>query len=239
MIIYPALDLRGGKVVRLRQGDPAQQTVYSEDPAEVAERWIQAGAEWLHVVNLDGAFSTPNDNETILEQLATTGIPIQFGGGLRSAEDVQRAFDLGAARVVLGTLAVEQPEIALAIIARWSANTVAIALDSLDGQITKRGWQEDTGISAIEFGKWMAELGAKYALYTDVSRDGELTGVNLASTIELARETGLRVIASGGVSSLGDIVALRESGVIEGVILGTSLYEGLIDLAEAIRLARE
>lgn len=239
MIIYPALDLRGGKVVRLRQGDPAQQTVYGNDPIAVAERWIAAGAEWLHVVNLDGALSEPNDNEAILEQLAAMGLPIQFGGGLRSFVDVQRAFDLGATRVVLGTLAVEQPDVAAAIIARWNAELVAIALDSWDGQVTTRGWQQLTGISAIDLGKKLAEMGAKYALYTDIARDGELAGANVAAAIELARETGLKVIASGGVSTLGDIVALRESGLIEGAILGTALYQGLIDLAEAIRLARE
>lgn len=238
MIIYPALDLRGGKVVRLRQGDPRQQTVYSDNPLEVAQRWIDAGATWLHVVNLDGALAEANDNEAILEALALTDVQIQFGGGLRTLEDVQRAFDRGATRVVLGTLAVEHPQHVAAMVARWGADAIAIALDARDGQVLTHGWQRETGVSAIELGKWFAVEGVRHAIYTDVSRDGELIGVNVEATSRLARETGLHIIASGGVTALGEIIALREAGNIAGVILGTALYEGLIDLAEAIRLAQ-
>ncbi len=240
MIIYPALDLRHGKVVRLRLGDPSQQTVYGE-PVEVAERWIRAGAEWLHVVNLDGAFSDPNahDNEAVVEQLATAGLPIQFGGGLRSFEDVQRAFDLGVSRAVLGTLAAEQPDVVAACIARWGADAIAVALDAREGQVMTRGWQQEAGFTAVELGQHLAALGARHALYTDVSRDGALTGVNVGATVDLAKATGLQVIASGGVSTLGDIVALKESGAVAGAVLGTALYEGLLDLAEAIRLAED
>lgn len=238
MIIYPALDLRGGKVVRLRQGDPRQQTVYSDNPLEVAQRWIDAGATWLHVVNLDGALAEANDNEAILEALALTDVQIQFGGGLRTLEDVQRAFDRGATRVVLGTLAVEHPQHVAAMVARWGADAIAIALDAREGQVLTHGWQRETGVSAIELGKWFAVEGVRHAIYTDVSRDGELIGVNVEATSRLARETGLHIIASGGVTALGEIIALREAGNIAGVILGTALYEGLIDLAEAIRLAQ-
>lgn len=238
MIIYPALDLRGGKVVRLRQGDPQQQTVYSHDPIEVAQRWIEAGATWLHVVNLDGAFSEANDNEAILEALALTDVQVQFGGGLRTLEDVQRAFDKGARRVVLGTLAVEHPQHVAAMVARWGAEAIAVALDARDGRVVTHGWQQETGVSAIELGKWLAVEGLRHALYTDVSRDGELIGVNVEATSRLARETGLQVIASGGVTTLGEIIALRDAGNIAGVVIGTALYEGLIDLAEAIRLAQ-
>lgn len=239
MIIYPALDLRGGKVVRLRQGDPNQQTIYGDNPIAVADRWIAAGAEWLHVVNLDGAFAEHNQNERIVEQLAQTGIPVQFGGGLRSLEDVRRAFDLGVSRVVLGTLAVEDPTSVEAVIARWSHDSVAVALDARDGEVVVKGWTEGAAISAVELGQRMAELGARWALYTDVSRDGELSGVNIEATVHLAKETGLNVIASGGVTALGEIVSLKESGQVAGVILGTALYEGIIDLSEAIRLAGE
>ncbi len=239
MILYPALDLKGGKVVRLRQGDLAQQTVYSDDPPAVAERWIAAGAEWLHVVNLDGAFSLENDNERVVKALVAFGVPIQFGGGLRSIDDVRRAFDLGISRVVLGTLALEQTDSVTLAVDHWGADAIAIALDARHGKVTTRGWQQVSDVSPIDFGRQMAAQGARHALYTDVSRDGELTGVNVAATVELAEATGLSVIASGGVTSLGDIVALRESGQIAGAILGTALYEGLIDLAEAIRLARE
>jgi phosphoribosylformimino-5-aminoimidazole carboxamide ribotide isomerase len=237
MIVYPALDLRGGKVVRLRQGDPNQQTIYGDDPLAVAQRWIESGAAWLHVVNLDGALSEANDNEAILEALALADVQVQFGGGLRTLEDVQRAFDKGAARVVLGTLAVEHPQHVAAMIARWGAEAIAVALDARDGQVVTHGWQRATDISAVEMGKRLAAEGVRHALYTDVSRDGELTGVNIEATAQLARETGLQVIASGGVTALGEIIALRDNGAVAGVILGTALYEGLIDLAEAIRLA--
>ncbi len=238
MILYPALDLQRGHVVRLRQGDATQQTVYSDDPIAVATRWRDLGAEWLHVVNLDGAFSIVNDNEKVIADLVAIGLPVQFGGGLRSFDDVRRAFDLGVARVALGTLAVEQPDIVAAVVDFWGADAVAVALDTRHGKVTTRGWQQVTDVTPVELGRQMVARGARHALYTDVTRDGELTGVNIAATVELAEATGLEVIASGGVTSLGDILALHESGKIAGAILGTALYEGLIDLAEAIRLAR-
>jgi phosphoribosylformimino-5-aminoimidazole carboxamide ribotide isomerase len=239
VIIYPALDLRGGKVVRLKQGDLAQQTIYSDDPQAVAERWIEAGAVWLHIVNLDGAFAAVNDNEQVVKRLAMLGVPIQFGGGLRSGVDIQRAFDLGVKRVVLGTLAVEQPESVESSIAQWGAEAISVGLDSRNGKVTTRGWQEATELSPIELGLRMVACGAIHALYTDVSRDGLLGGVNVDGTVELARAIGLQVIASGGVTSYADITALRDSGSIAGAILGKALYEGVIDLAEAIRTASE
>lgn len=239
MILYPALDLQGGKVVRLRQGDRTRQTVYSDDPASVAERWRAAGAQWLHVINLDGAFSIANDNEQVVKQLVRCGLPIQFGGGLRSLDDVQWAFDLGVARVVIGTLAIEQPDIIDAVIEGWGAEALAVGLDARQGKVTTHGWQQVTDVTPADLGRAMAARGARHALYTDVSRDGELSGVNVQATVELARQTGLQVIASGGVSSLSDIVALHESGAVAGAILGTALYEGLVDLAEAIRLSRD
>ncbi len=239
MILYPALDLQGGKVVRLRQGDRTRQTVYSDDPASVAERWRAAGAQWLHVINLDGAFSIANDNERVVKRLVRCGLPIQFGGGLRSLDDVQRAFDLGVARVVIGTLAIEQPDIIDAVIEGWGAEALAVGLDARQGKVTTHGWQQVTDVTPADLGRAMAARGARHALYTDVSRDGELSGVNVQATVELARQTGLQVIASGGVSSLSDIMALHESGAVAGAILGTALYEGLVDLAEAIRLSRD
>ena len=239
MILYPALDLKGGKVVRLRQGDLANQTVYSDDPVAVARRWIGLGAEWLHVVNLDGAFSMENNNEKVVESLVALGTPIQFGGGLRSFDDIKRAFELGVSRVVIGTLAVEQPDVVATCVDKWDPKAVAVALDARDGKVTTRGWQHTTDMSPIDLGKQMVAQGVEYALYTDVKRDGELTGVNVQATAELAKATGMKVIASGGVTSLGDIVTLQESGSIHVAILGTALYEGLIDLSEALRLARE
>jgi phosphoribosylformimino-5-aminoimidazole carboxamide ribotide isomerase len=234
--LYPALDLRGGNVVRLRQGDPAQQTVYGDDPVSVAQHWIDFGAKWLHVVNLDGAFGAENANEAIVQRLAALGTPIQFGGGLRTSDDVRRAFDLGVRRVVLGTLVVENPDTLKELLATYGADAIAVALDAKDGRIVTRGWQQSVDITPIQLGKKLAALGARHALYTDVNRDGELVGVNVASTIALARETGLQVIASGGVMSLSDIRVLAESRVVAGAVLGKALYEGMIDLREAVNL---
>lgn len=242
MIVYPALDLRGGKVVQLKQGDLAKEKIYGDDPIAAADRWIEAGAEWLHIINLDGAFSTEGgkgrENEKVITSLVARNVPIQFGGGLRSLNDVRRVFDMGVSRVILGTVAVEQPDIVAAVVDYWGANAVAVALDSVNNQVTIRGWKNPSGISPGELGRRLVAQGAKIALYTDVNRDGTLTGVNVSSTVGLAELTGMDVIASGGVSSLDNIVALRDSHKVVGVIIGTALYEGLIDLAKAIRMAR-
>ncbi|GAB4546185.1 MAG: 1-(5-phosphoribosyl)-5-[(5-phosphoribosylamino) methylideneamino]imidazole-4-carboxamide isomerase [Anaerolineae bacterium] len=237
MIIYPALDLRGGKVVRLRQGDPTQQKTYGDDPILIAQRWIAGGAQWLHVVNLDGAFNQANDNEQILGRLAQLNIPIQFGGGIRSLEDAARALELGVKRVILGTSAIQRPELAAQAVETFGAEAVSVALDSKNGEVVTHGWQQGAGITSVEAGKRFAALGIRHALFTDISRDGEMRGANLEATIALARETGLQVIASGGVSSLAEITQLRQSGVVAGAILGTALYEGKIDLSQAIHIA--
>lgn len=239
LTIYPALDLRNGKVVRLRQGDPTQQTIYGDDPVAIAERWIEAGVQWLHVVNLDGAFATANSNEQIVAKLAAYHVPVQFGGGLRSLADVDRAFDLGVTRVVLGTAAVEQPELIGRIITQRGPDAVAVGLDARNGIVTTHGWQQAANVTPVMLGKQLAVLGARHALYTDVNRDGVLSGVNVAATVDLAKATGLQVIASGGVMSVQDIIALRDSHHVAGVVLGKALYEGLIDLAEAVRLAAD
>lgn len=239
MIIYPAIDLRGGQVVRLQQGDPTRQTTYSADPVETARRWLDAGTDWLHVVNLDGAFQAANDTLRILEQLAALDVSIQFGGGIRSLEDAARALDLGAARVVFGTAIVQNPDLVTDFVARWGAERLTVALDARGGKVAIHGWQAESSWTPADLGVALAERGAIHALYTDVSRDGELEGVNVAGTIALAEATGLQVIASGGVASLEDVTALRRSGQVAGAILGKALYEGLIDLAEAIRLAGE
>ncbi len=236
MIIYPAIDLRGGKVVRLQQGDPDRQTIYSDDPAAVAARWLDAGADWLHVVNLDGAFQAANDNLAILAALAGLDVSLQFGGGIRSLDDAARAIDAGATRVILGTAAIQNPDMVGAFIARWGVDRLTVALDARGDRVATHGWQEASDWTPADLGRELARRGAVHALYTDVSRDGELGGVNVAATVKLAEETGLRVIASGGVSSLRDVIELCESGNIAGVVLGKALYEGIIDLAEVIRL---
>ena len=200
MIIYPAIDLRGGRVVRLREGDPGRQTVYSDDPVATARRWIDAGASWIHVVNLDGAFAEAHDNGSILPQIAAMGAKVQFGGGLRAEADVTLAFERGASRVVIGTAAVKNPELVASLLVQHGKDAVCVALDGRDGYVTTHGWQETTTIHIHDLGRRMASLGVMHCLFTDVALDGGLTGVNRAATLDLARETGLAVIASGGVT---------------------------------------
>jgi phosphoribosylformimino-5-aminoimidazole carboxamide ribotide isomerase len=237
MIIYPAIDLRGGRVVRLREGDPGRQTVYSDDPVATAKRWIDAGAAWIHVVNLDGAFADAHDNGSILPQIVAIGAKVQFGGGLRSEADAALAFARGVSRVVIGTAAVKNPELVANVLEQQGKDAVCVALDARDGYVTTHGWQEKTTVHIHDLGTRMASLGVRYCLFTDVALDGGLTGVNRAGTIDLARETGLSVIASGGVNSLDDIRALRDSGVVAGVVIGMALYEQRFELSEALAIA--
>jgi len=197
MIIYPAVDVRQGRVVRLRYGDPTQETVHSDDPLATAEQWKNAGAEWLHVVNLDGALGEAPLALDMLRALAGLGLPVQFGGGLRSLDDAQRALEAGATRVVLGTLVVQSPDLASAAVERFGAEAVTVALDAKGDQVTTYGWQEVSAWTPVALGQHFAALGVIHALYTDVSRDGDLSGVNVETTAALARATGLSVLASG------------------------------------------
>jgi phosphoribosylformimino-5-aminoimidazole carboxamide ribotide isomerase len=248
-IIYPAIDLRRGQVVRLRQGDPGAQTTFADDPAAVARRWAEQGAEWLHVVNLDGAFTGQDPNlglnldlnlRRLVEIRATTALPLQFGGGLRTLDDVALALALGATRVVLGTVAVRQPQIVADAVARFGADRIVVGIDARDGMVATHGWQETSALDILTVAQRMKALGVQRVVYTDIARDGTLTGVNLAATVALARASGLAVIASGGVASLDDIRALSgyQADGIEGVIVGQALYTGAVDLREAIARGR-
>ena len=234
-IVYPAIDLRAGQVVRLKEGDPNRQTQYSADPAKTARRWIEAGARWLHVVNLDGAFGetdTTNRDalEAILTEAAPAGVPVQFGGGLRSLEAVQAVLELGVARAVLGTLAVEQPEILRSGHHPWGSERIAASLDARDGRVQVRGWQSDTPLLAVDAARSLKKNELTWLVFTDIARDGLQTGLNLAATTALAQESGLQVIASGGVSRLEDVLEAKKAG-LAGVIVGRALYEGSIDPA--------
>lgn len=239
--IYPAIDLRQGAVVRLKFGDPARQTTFSDDPRATAERWAADGAAWLHVINLDGAFdeATPA-NWRALQTIARVGPHVQFGGGIRTLDDVQRARDAGAQRVILGTVAVEDPALLDQALAKFGPDVIVVALDARDGIIRTRGWQSDGGVSALELGRRVRESGVQTVIHTDIGRDGVLTGVNARASAQLARQTGLDVIASGGLASLADIERLltfTDDGV-SGVVTGRALYEGKVELAAAIRLAQ-
>jgi len=237
MIIYPAIDLRGGKVVRLQQGDPNQQTIFSDEPITTAHRWQAAGAEWLHMVNLDGAFDQANDNAEILTQVTRLGLKVQFGGGLRSLADIDHAIKQGAKRVVLGTIALKEPEVVADAVARYGADAICVALDARDGKITTHGWTNTTDTTPAELGRAMAAKGVRHALFTDVSRDGGLQGANIGATIQLARDTGLQVIASGGVTTLEEIRLLARSGAVAGAVIGMALYTGQLNLEAALAVA--
>ncbi len=237
MIVYPAIDLRRGRVVRLIHGDPARETVHGDDPVAVAARWLDAGAQWLHVVNLDGALGETGQALDALGAIAALGAPVQFGGGLRSLDDAARALEAGACRVILGTLAVREPEQAGEAVSRFGADAVAVALDARGDRVATHGWQQVSAWTPADLGRRFAALGVRHALFTDVSRDGDLSGVAVEATAALARETGLAVIASGGVASLDDLRALRAAGDIAGVVIGQALYRGVFTLPEALAAA--
>jgi phosphoribosylformimino-5-aminoimidazole carboxamide ribotide isomerase len=236
--IYPAIDLRAGKVVRLKEGDPARIKSYSDDPAQTARRWLGMGARWLHVVNLDGAFSESDSaNQFALRAILKVGkefgAQIQFGGGLRSVDHVQRAMDLGISRVVLGTIAIKQQDVVTAVLQKFGAERVAVGIDARDGLVYVRGWTDNSGISAMDLAIQMRILGLRTVIFTDISRDGLGSGLNISSTQELAEMSGLDVIASGGVDTLKDVIAARNAN-LSGVIVGRALYEGTIELKEAL-----
>jgi phosphoribosylformimino-5-aminoimidazole carboxamide ribotide isomerase len=239
VIIYPSIDIRSGQVVRLREGRADQQTVFGNDPVAAAQRWIDEGAAWLHVVNLDGAFADANDNLAVVEKIAALGTSVQFGGGIRSIDHIGQALALGITRVVVGTVAAQNPQIVAEAVAKYGAEAICVGLDARDGKITTHGWQTATDLTPVGFGRQLRELGAIHALYTDVNRDGGLSGSNVEGTITLGRETGLQVIASGGVSSVKEISALNTSGTVAGAIIGMALYTGQLSLADALEAAKE
>jgi len=236
MIIYPAIDLRGGKVVRLKEGDPARMTAYSDDPAEMARKWLSMGAAWLHVVNLDGAFGESDDaNRSALEAILKLGAQVQFGGGMRSLDAIEDAIALGVSRVVLGTIAIEQPKVVIAALKKFGPEKIAVGIDARDGLVAVRGWKSDSGILAKNMALQMRTVGLRTVIFTDIRRDGLGSGLNIPSTRELADVSGLDVIASGGVHTLDDVIAVREAK-LSGVIIGRALYDGTVDLEKALQV---
>lgn len=230
MLLYPAIDILEGRAVRLFHGKRDAVTDYG-DPVDCARRWVDAGAKILHVVDLSGAFGEESGFHKLLERIAGLGVPVQSGGGLRSMEEIHRRFRAGADRVVLGTVCAERPEVLYEAAEKYGAKIVA-GIDALNGRLAVRGWTEIADKDAFEFGCEAKALGIADAVYTDVGRDGALAGVDLAGTVKMG-ETGLNIIASGGIRGIDDLRALRAQGVY-GAILGRALYENMIDLAAAI-----
>lgn len=240
MIIYPAIDLKEGQCVRLVQGRAEAKTVYSKNPARVARGFEEQGAVFLHVVDLDGAFEgRPANLEAIRAIAGAISIPFQVGGGLRTRENVLELLQAGANRVIIGTRAVKSPESMAELIAEFGPERIVLGVDARNGMVATEGWVETSTLKAAELGCRMKELGIINAVYTDVSRDGLLQGPNLDSIREMALETGLKIIASGGVSSMENIRQLRgmEELGVSGAIIGKALYEGKIILSEALREA--
>lgn len=237
-IVYPAIDLRNGKVVRLKEGDPARMTSYSDDPVETARRWLSAGASWLHVVNLDGAFGESDYAnrlalQNVLRMAKEFQARVQFGGGLRSLDGIEGVLSLGVSRVILGTIAIEQPTVVVDAMQNFGMERIAVGIDARDGIVRVRGWKDGSSISATELALQMQVLGLRTAIFTDVSRDGLGSGLNITATRELAEVSGLDVIASGGVNTLEDVIAARNAN-LTGVIIGRALYEGTIELKKAL-----
>jgi phosphoribosylformimino-5-aminoimidazole carboxamide ribotide isomerase len=237
-VVYPAIDLRRGRVVRLMQGNPDRETAYASEPLRVARRWQKAGAEWVHVVNLDGALGEGGrENLAALERIlqGTSGLRVQFGGGLRDTASVRRALDVGVGRVVLGTAAVCDPALVEEALDVYGPQRVAIGIDARGGSVRTHGWQEGAGINALDLARRWGSRGIRWIVFTDVARDGMGRGLNLEATVHLAEATGLNVIASGGVASLDDVRRAYEMH-LSGVIIGRALYEGDLCLEDALRL---
>jgi phosphoribosylformimino-5-aminoimidazole carboxamide ribotide isomerase len=237
MILYPAIDIRGGRCVRLIEGNFNRETPYDSDPSAAARRWVEAGAEWLHIVDLDGAVEgRPINREAVAQIRASVDVSIQLGGGLRQLTDLEDAFATGVDRAILGTVALRDPELVISAVARWD-DRIAVALDARDGRLATDGWLGQTDTSAVEVAQRLAQRRVRHFIYTDIRRDGTLSGPNLDGLSELVEKVDADVIASGGIASLDDIKAAANVGAT-GAIIGRALYDGRVDLAEALALFR-
>lgn len=229
MLVIPAIDIRGGSTVRLLQGDGGRALVYGDDPLAWARRWAGGGAQWLHVVDLDGAFAGRPVHLDLIRQICACGVPVQAGGGFRTVESIEAALGAGAARVVVGTAARD-----LGTALRWLGDRVAVSLDVRDGRVALRGWTEQTAMDAAALASELRALGATRFIYTDIARDGMLAGPDVGAVRAFVDAAGVPVIVAGGIASEADLTAVAGTRV-EGVIVGRALYEGRIDLASAVR----
>lgn len=237
MIIYPAVDIREGKCVRLTQGEFNKQTVYSDSPVEMALKWEKCGAQYLHVVDLDGARTGKAQNIAVISEIAVKlGIPVQLGGGIRTIEMIETILCKGIERVILGTSAVKDPELVKRAVKTFE-NNVVIGIDAKDGMVAIEGWEKTSEFKAVDFAKKMEDLGVKTIIYTDIARDGMLNGPNLKAMEEMVKAVNIDIIASGGVGKIEDIKNLKEVGV-SGAIVGRALYTGDVDLKQAIEVGR-
>jgi len=236
MIIIPAIDLKDGQCVRLLQGKKEDATVYSDDPASTAKKWQSCGAQLLHVVDLDGAFTGSQSNiESIIEIRKAVSMKIQVGGGIRDMEKIDSLFSVGIERVILGTAAINNPDLVSKACSKYPGR-VLVGIDAKNGFVAIKGWTETTKVTAVELGRKMAELGAAGIIYTDISRDGMLQGPNIETTKEMAYELPIPVIASGGISVMDDINNLLTIKGLWGAITGKAIYSGTLDLTEAIKI---
>ena len=241
MIIYPAIDIRGGRCVRLTEGRFDAETVFADDPAEMALKWAGMGAEFLHLVDLDGALAGEGKNVPVIERiLQSVNIPVQLGGGIRNLETIEKLLALGVTRLILGSAAVKNPQLVEEACKKYPGH-IAVGIDAKNGEVAIEGCGKGSGVAATELAKQMATYGVETIIYTDISRDGMLSGVNVEATAALARACGVPIIASGGVASIEDIRRVKavEADGVQGCIIGKAIYTGAVDLKEALALAKE
>ena len=240
MILYPAIDMKNGQCVRLLHGDMDKATVFGDSPADQAARFQEAGFEWLHLVDLDGAFAGESRNTEAVEAvLKRTKLPAQLGGGIRSLDHIERWLKAGIRRVILGTIALKSPALVKEACKLWPGR-IAVGIDARDGMVATEGWAETSDVSALELANMLEDAGVAAFIYTDISRDGAMQGPNIEATAALARNTSVPVILSGGMSNIDDVrnVMAHAQDGIEGIILGRSLYEGAIQPAEALAITK-
>ncbi len=234
MQLYPAIDLKDGKCVRLKQGAFDQMKIYSNSPCEIAQMWKDAGATFLHLVDLDGALVGHSYNKEVIKEIVSKlDIPVQVGGGIRTRENVKEMLNLGVRRCIIGTKAVERPEFMKELVDEFGSDCIVAGIDAKNGMVAIEGWEKISNITALELCLTMKDFGVKHIVYTDISKDGMLVGPNVTETARLTEETGLNVIASGGVSGMDDLEQLNREG-IQGAIIGKALYENRIVLSDAI-----
>ncbi len=236
MRLYPAIDLKDGKCVRLMQGDYDQVTVFGEDPSEMAKQWEVQGGKYLHLVDLDGAKAGCGINDAaICAIVRAVSIPVELGGGVRTLQDIEAKLTLGVSRVILGSIAIKEPQLVAEAIRQFGKEKIVVGVDAKGGKVAIEGWQHVTDVDALTFCKALEAMGVETVIYTDIAKDGMMQGPNLIETQRLVKETGLKIVASGGVSTLEDLRQVEQIGV-EGAIIGKAIYTGAIDLREATQL---